>query len=347
MKKLLSLLLIFFFLLSAFVKSPNASYAACNGHAIPINVDKISEGEIRITLQWPLVTDPYFRENILTLFLGYMDSSGAVTFPTNIPNPIASLDQLDPVENRNYTMRGFPSNGDYSVYIGDATNLDNPCNFASGNIVFTIGDNNACLIKDSPCDPVFANSSECSKKCPSGTICAYPGISIRQAYCLTNSPKTGEKCDPASTVAKCPNGNKCLPTDGDDKKTTCQSTPGNYKTPCGTKQDGSEGYDNGQCGTVFSGLGPLPTDPLDLIPKILEVILGVAGGIVVILIIRSGYKLMFSQGNPEKVQEAKDELTSAIVGLLFIIFSFVLLQFITNDLLKLEILKKGEGLKTP
>lgn len=119
------------------------------------------------------------------------------------------------------------------------------------------------------------------------------------------------------------------------------------KTPCSDYQKDEKGNSIG-CNSVFSGLGVfLPTDPLDLVPQILRVILGVAGGIVVILIIRAGYKLMFSQGNPEKVQEAKDELTSAIVGLLFIIFSFVLLQFITNDILNLESLKKGEGIKNP
>lgn len=119
------------------------------------------------------------------------------------------------------------------------------------------------------------------------------------------------------------------------------------KTPCGTNLIGKdgEGYDaeTGQCTKVFSGLGvDIPTDPFDLAPRILSIILGIAGAIVIILIIRAGYKLMFSQGNPEKVQEARDELTSAIVGLLFIIFSFVLLQFIANNILNIDKLIPGE-----
>lgn len=164
-------------------------------------------------------------------------------------------------------------------------------------------------------------------------------------YCADSSNNT---CIAPESRAYCAEGSSCTQGKGCQKNTEQppaeqeKLTP--LKTPCekslsGTVEDGVE------CTGVFSGLGRLPTDPLELIPKILEVILGVAGGIVVLLIIRTGYKLMFSQGNPEKVQEAKDELTSAIVGLLFIIFSFVLLQFITNDLLKIQDLPIGEGIK--
>lgn len=134
--------------------------------------------------------------------------------------------------------------------------------------------------------------------------------------------------------------------DGDPIDTDTLPIENFVKTPCSDYQKDDKENLIG-CNSVFSGLGvSLSTNPLKLIPQIIEVILAIAGAIVIILIIRAGYKLMFSQGNPEKVQEAKDELTSAIVGLLFIIFSFVLLQFITNDLLKIQDLPKGEGLKT-
>jgi hypothetical protein len=60
--------------------------------------------------------------------------------------------------------------------------------------------------------------------------------------------------------------------------------------------------------------------------------LSLSGGIVVLLIIASGYRLMTSQGDPEKVKGAREQLTAAIVGLLFIIFSLVILQAITVDI---------------
>jgi cell division protein FtsX len=64
-------------------------------------------------------------------------------------------------------------------------------------------------------------------------------------------------------------------------------------------------------------------------------LLGLAGGIAVILIIIAGYRLMASQGNPEAVQAAREQIISAIVGLVFVIFSLVILQVIGVDILKI------------
>ena len=48
---------------------------------------------------------------------------------------------------------------------------------------------------------------------------------------------------------------------------------------------------------------------------------------------RAGYKFMTSQGDPERVKEAREILTSAVIGLLFLIFSLVILEVIGVDLL--------------
>lgn len=88
-----------------------------------------------------------------------------------------------------------------------------------------------------------------------------------------------------------------------------------------------------KCESVSTGLGNIKTDPFQLVKSIMSVMLSLAGGIAVILIIISGYRLMTSQGNPEAVQGAREQLTSAIVGFLFIIFSLVILQVIGVDIL--------------
>lgn len=90
-----------------------------------------------------------------------------------------------------------------------------------------------------------------------------------------------------------------------------------------------------QCVEADSAIGGISTDPVGFIKKLFAVLLSLAGGVVVIMLILSGYKLMMSSGNPEKVKEAQESITSAIVGLLFIIFSLVILQFIGVDLLHL------------
>jgi uncharacterized membrane protein YqhA len=63
------------------------------------------------------------------------------------------------------------------------------------------------------------------------------------------------------------------------------------------------------------------------------ILLSLAGTIAMIIIIFSGYEMMISRGNDEKLKEAKERLTSAIIGLVFIIFSVALLQVITVDIL--------------
>lgn len=89
------------------------------------------------------------------------------------------------------------------------------------------------------------------------------------------------------------------------------------------------------CKTLDTAVGPIDTDPAKFVQQLFGIILSLAGGIAVLLIIYSGYQLMISQGNAEKVQGAKETLTSAIVGLIFIIFSLVILQIIGVDILRI------------
>ncbi len=91
--------------------------------------------------------------------------------------------------------------------------------------------------------------------------------------------------------------------------------------------------DNGTCSKVKTAIGTLSIEPGNFIKDLLRVLLSISGGIILLLIIRSGYQLMTSQGNPEKITEAKDRITSAIIGLLFLIFSLVILEVIGVDIL--------------
>lgn len=92
---------------------------------------------------------------------------------------------------------------------------------------------------------------------------------------------------------------------------------------------------DGACNEIASGLGPIGTNPSTFVQFMLGIILSLAGGIAVILIIISGYRLIASQGNPEKIVAAREQLTAAIVGLLFVIFSLFILQVIGVDILNL------------
>lgn len=92
---------------------------------------------------------------------------------------------------------------------------------------------------------------------------------------------------------------------------------------------------NGNCSGVNTGLGiSLASEKTSFATSLMGVILSIAGLIALFIIITTGYRLMTSQGDPEKIKGARESLTAAIVGLIFVIFSLAVLSFIGFDLLQ-------------
>lgn len=60
---------------------------------------------------------------------------------------------------------------------------------------------------------------------------------------------------------------------------------------------------------------------------------GLAGGIAFLLVIFGGFQIITSAGNPERLNAGRELITSAIAGLLLIIFSIFLLKVIGVDIL--------------
>ena len=87
------------------------------------------------------------------------------------------------------------------------------------------------------------------------------------------------------------------------------------------------------CTNITTSIGDFPIQAAGIVSKIFSLLLSISGIVALLLIITSGYQLMMSQGNPEKVKGARERLTAAIVGLLFIIFSVAILQIVGVDIL--------------
>lgn len=96
-----------------------------------------------------------------------------------------------------------------------------------------------------------------------------------------------------------------------------------------------ENWENGRCVEVNTGVGPIKTNGAGIINSIFLLLLSLAGGIALISIIHSGYQMITSRGNPEAVQKAREIFISAVVGLLFIVFSIMVLELLTIDILHL------------
>lgn len=90
-----------------------------------------------------------------------------------------------------------------------------------------------------------------------------------------------------------------------------------------------------QSGGVWTAVGCIPSDPESVITTIVTIGLTAGGGIVLIMILVGSFMLSVSQGDPNKTKEAKEIITSAIIGLLFVIFSVTILQFIGVSILRI------------
>jgi hypothetical protein len=85
---------------------------------------------------------------------------------------------------------------------------------------------------------------------------------------------------------------------------------------------------------VYAQSGPFP----DVDPGIFGVIVGkiynllypivIIYGILEIVI--AGYRIMISEGEPKALSEAKEHLTSSIIGIIFVILAVVILKIIIN-----------------
>ena len=72
-----------------------------------------------------------------------------------------------------------------------------------------------------------------------------------------------------------------------------------------------------------------------LISWILRWGFGIGGGIAFILIVIASFQIMTSSGDPNRLKAGQELLTSAIAGLIMLIFSIFILKVIGVDILRL------------
>jgi hypothetical protein len=185
-------------------------------------------------------------------------------------------------------------------------------------------------------------------KCATGSNCK----SITPYSTFNSSTNTTENGYCQDAQDKCYVCNKGFQYNYYTAKCDDQASGQSSQTPtpitCNTGESCSYGYGCGvgnppapqplsvcQNGTCKTALGDLPTSLSGLLTRVFSIALSIAGIVALGLIIASGYRLMVSQGNPEQVKGAREQLTAAIIGLLFIIFSLVILQIIGVNILKI------------
>jgi len=75
------------------------------------------------------------------------------------------------------------------------------------------------------------------------------------------------------------------------------------------------------------------TNLVDSVSQIINIILSVLGIIAVIIVLMGGFKWMTSQGNEEKVGEAKKLLSAGLIGLVIVLAAYAIARFVVTNLL--------------
>lgn len=89
--------------------------------------------------------------------------------------------------------------------------------------------------------------------------------------------------------------------------------------------------------SVDTAIGCIPVEDTNaFMGWILGWAVGVGGGIAFLLIVYASILIMTSQGMPDRLKAGQELLTSAISGLIMLIFSVFILKFIGIDILGLN-----------
>ncbi len=93
---------------------------------------------------------------------------------------------------------------------------------------------------------------------------------------------------------------------------------------------------HGSCGkqAIDTALGCVPLDTQSFTKTLIKYAIGLAGFTALAIMLIGTIIILTGGSNPEQVKKGKEIFTSAILGLLFIIFSAVILKIINQDILK-------------
>lgn len=84
---------------------------------------------------------------------------------------------------------------------------------------------------------------------------------------------------------------------------------------------------------IQTAIGCIPSSPQGLVTVLFRFFIGIGGGIAFLLILYGAIRMMIARGDPKALEESKEIITSAIVGLLLIILSMFILRVLGVDIL--------------
>lgn len=88
-------------------------------------------------------------------------------------------------------------------------------------------------------------------------------------------------------------------------------------------------------GKYYTVFGCIDTNASFFVKRILQYVFGIAGGIAFLSVLSGSIMILTSAGDPERLRNGKDLLTSSITGLLLIIFSVFLLRIVGYEIFRI------------
>lgn len=141
------------------------------------------------------------------------------------------------------------------------------------------------------------------------------------------------------TVSNCESGYHADPNFCSQNVPTCVILQQQPRNCIKDNTDITTTCSNGGTG-INTAIGCIPIDNTNaLIGFILRFAVGIGGGIAFLLILVAGFQIMTSRGDPNQLKAGQELMTSAIAGLLLLIFSLVILRIIGFDILGITVFK--------
>ncbi|MDO8498580.1 MAG: pilin [bacterium] len=138
-------------------------------------------------------------------------------------------------------------------------------------------------------------------------------------------------CSPVTFSVKSGTGQNGSGTGQNGCGSNCTSAGGIF---CDPKNNGTI-TGNPNSGGGLTAIGCVPTEPVELIKGLMKFASQIGGGIALLLMAFGALGMLTSAGNPEGIKAGQERFRDAAIGLLFIIFSVLLLQIIGYDILQL------------
>jgi len=178
-----------------------------------------------------------------------------------------------------------------------------------------------------------------------------PLISILSAFLLAfviiKPPEVFADCQPADRF--CSGLTRCGISDLQKNQCCDLASECNDATAVVVDASGQEDYKvrlckgdtTGECsgclnrGGIYTAFGCFTGDADEFTSQILKFAVGIAGGVSFLMLIYGAFLYTISAGDPKALDNAKGTISGALTGLIFIIFSVILLNMIGFQILQL------------